>query len=295
MRAARGPAGGVLAALGLLLLAGCGGEPAAPAATAATATAAAVPSGASVPLPADPEAARFVERVTAAARAAGTAQLSVLSGEPGAEVVVGTGVVRFGEHGTDLHVRFPQAGSDRYGDIETIAVGGAEYMGTGMLAPGLFVEAGPSTHESVVGMLMGGIAAHDVDPLRELTTTPEAVLGVVPVGAPEQVDGVPAQAYDVTVDQRPRLREAHAADPGVDLALLDAELEALDPEEYEVVRRYWVDESGLLRKVSAATLLGGPTEIRLSAWGTDVEITAPAPDRVLDSDDLSPQQLPADG
>lgn len=156
-----------------------------------------------------------------------------------------------------------------HGTVEVRVVDGQAYVSLPALTGSRFFAVDPSR---LPGSLAGTFdqLTQQTDPAQGLALIGSAVVGVTKAGGPEQLDGVSAQPYDVTVDTSkvPGLRE-HAAAAHADLPAT-------------VTFRYWVGPDDLLRKVSAS-LAGTSAEVTFSHWGAGAPVTAPSADQIAPS------------
>jgi lipoprotein LprG len=108
------------------------------------------------------------------------------------------------------------------------------------------------------------------DPVKSIAQLKGAIVSVTPSGAPEQLDGVAAQPYDVTVDT------TKMADVQAQAKTANVTLPAT------LSYRYWVGPDNLPRKLSMS-LLGTQTDMTFSHWGAGAPITAPTADQITAS------------
>lgn len=153
------------------------------------------------------------------------------------------------------------------GALEALFVDGVLYLKLGALTGGLYLQLDPNDPSDE---LAAGFAGLD-EAITEsgFEGTEAAVVSVTPVGAPEMLDGVEVQVYDVVLDTAKFSAEAAGS-------LLEEGMAALPP---TVTYRYWVDADDVARK-TVSELNGSVTTITVMNLGAGTPVAAPAPEQV---------------
>lgn len=156
-----------------------------------------------------------------------------------------------------------------HGTVDLRVVGGKAYVSVPALTGGKFFAVDPAKLPGSMSSSFDQLT-QQTDPAQGLKLIEGAVVSVIKAGPPEQLDGVAAQPYDVTVDtsKLPELRQRAAAQ--------HADLPAT------VTFRYWVGPDNLLRKLSAS-VAGSSAEVTFSHWGAGAPVTAPSADEIAAS------------
>jgi hypothetical protein len=156
---------------------------------------------------------------------------------------------------------FEMVGTDTGTPVEIRLVGDDLFISSEPVTGGLFVLIDPANADSTVEIYRD--TADWLDPTQGVTGVTEAITSVVPVGEPEQLDGVPAQRYDVTFDPARLPPEILAgADPTVQLAY-----------------SYWLGPDDRLRK--ASSVQGGfALQMTFSNYSPHAPVAPPTPDEM---------------
>ncbi|KHL16343.1 uncharacterized protein DUF1396 [Mumia flava] len=242
-----------LAATALVLTAGCsnssdvaGGDDPAPA--AASADGAGSDGDALTP-------ASFASTVAAAQSDATSAHVE-MSMEIGGQSIEGTGDVAIAEDPDDVEMAMSMAAAGQ--DIDLIFTGGLVYLRLPAMTGEKWIKADPDdpTAQQLTGSF--GQMKEQMDPSKGLEMLEGAITDVENTGETEQLDGVEAVRYDVTVDTA---------------KLGDGSLGAGLPK--EIVYSYWLGPDDLPRKV-LFELTGAQAEMTYSDWGEPVDVEVPA-------------------
>lgn len=211
----------------------------------------------------------FVERVTAAAQAAGSVSMEMTTVTAGVTETM-SGSVRYADGAQDAIMRgeVPDLGT-----LEVRMVDGTVYMAMGELTQGKFLQIDPDDPSNPLGGSVGSLE-QEFDPTGTLSGLDEAIVSVEKSGEPEEVGGALAQAYTVVVES-----SVLPADMTESLAALG---QTLPP---ELTYTYWVDADDLMRRVTAE-VAGATNDTTFSGWGDPVEITAPPADQITDASAL---------
>jgi LppX_LprAFG lipoprotein len=202
---------------------------------------------------ADPEAAAFGKALIEAQRRAGSVRLDGVF-EPGMTM---SGSMRF--HNDDVALDMRLKGVAMGGQARMILVDETMYMQIPE-AGSDFIKLDVGDPDNPLAQQMGSL-----NPSRAFETF--ATITQIRERGTETVGGTPTTRYTITVDT------AQAMDAQ---GLHSGHADGLPPElSYDL----WVGDDNLIRKMVLAPELG-EVEIRLSAWGEPVRITAPPPSQV---------------
>jgi len=153
------------------------------------------------------------------------------------------------------------------GGIEMRFVDGLMYLNLGELTGGLFLQLDPNDTSNELSTAFAGF--DDMLVKSGFEGTEQAVVSVTAVGAPETLDGVEVQAYEVVLDTTKFTPEATSE-------LLEEGMAALPP---TVTYTYWIDGDDVPRK-TVYEINGAVTTLTISKLGAGTPVTAPAADQV---------------
>ncbi|WP_210767810.1 hypothetical protein [Cellulomonas humilata] len=246
-------------------LAACGGS--APAAAPTTSESASVEQEETVAEPAGFElTTENLGDIATAMLAAKTYDTTMVTDVGGASMTA-QGQARVTDAGNELTMTMSSA--QMAAPMEMRIVGGQMYINMGELTGGLFWQLDPTdTSNPLAASLSQTTGATATDSFAEILP---ALVSVTKSGAPEQIDGVSAQPYDVVVDTSKMAgvsaeQFASAAAAGVEVPK-------------ELTYTYWVGADKLPRKL-VMDMMGSHMEMTLSNWGGPVTIEAPPADQV---------------
>jgi len=155
-----------------------------------------------------------------------------------------------------------------FGSIEVRFVDGAMFLKKASMTGDLYLLLDP---DDTVGDQAFTFSKIDDSVMKTgLEGTEDAVVSVTPVGAPEVLDGVEAQAYEVVLDTAKFTAEASSD-------LLTEGVDALPP---TITYTYWVGDDDVPRK-TVIELNGSVTTIVITNLGAGTPVTAPAPERIM--------------
>ncbi|GEL94130.1 hypothetical protein [Cellulomonas composti] len=177
------------------------------------------------------------------------------------------GVVEMTDAGPEMDMQTQAAGQD----VRMIMVDGIFYMNMGELTQDKFIKIDPSDTDNPLSSMMGDISSY-TEPEKSVEMLDGAVLEVTKVGPAEDVEGVQATPYRVTVDATKLTEQMGAAG---ELATLPATIEY----------SFWVGPENRLTKMSM-DIAGATTEVVYTDWGADVDIQAPSADQIIDMSSL---------
>ncbi|MET0433343.1 MAG: hypothetical protein ABW025_04175 [Cellulomonas sp.] len=212
----------------------------------------------------------FVERVTAAAQAAGTVTMDMTTTGSGVTQTA-SGVIRYTDGAQDLAMTMEVPGA---GTIDFKMVGGVVYMQMPELTGDKYLQIDPNDTSNPLSQSFAGMEGQ-FDPTGTLAGLADAVKSFEKVGEPQEVGGALAQEYVVVVDT------AVLNDPAVAEELAAAGT-SLPP---ELTYSYWIDADDQMRRVTTE-VAGVSTDVTFSGWGEPVEITAPSADQLTDMSSL---------
>jgi lipoprotein LprG len=212
----------------------------------------------------------FIERVTAAAQAAGTVTMDMTTAGSGVTQTA-SGVIRYGDGAQDIAMTMEVPGT---GTIEFMMVGGVVYMQMPELTGDKFLQIDPADTSNPLSQSFAGME-DQFDPTGTLAGLGDAVTSFEKVGEPQEVGGALAQEYTVVVDS------AALSDTSVAEELAAAGT-TLPP---QLTYSYWIDADDQMRRVTT-DVAGVTTEVTFSGWGEPVEITAPTADQIADMSSL---------
>lgn len=245
--------------LGGLGLAGCGG----PETTSGGGDEAAVGEDAGTELTAE----NFFEELSAAQVEAGSARVTMDLGEAAGGVAM-EGDVVVGESVEDTAMSATmETGDTGPGRVEMRLVDGVLYMNLGAMTEDTFAALDLQDEDDPVVQQFGSLT-DSFDPARQLETLEGAVTGFEQAGAPQQLDGVEATPYRVSVDGAAVLENA-----GQDPAALGAAV----PE--ELVYTFFVGPDNLPRRIVTDAAAASLT-MDFSRWGEEVVIEKPTDDEI---------------
>lgn len=212
----------------------------------------------------------FVERVTAAAQAAGTVTMDMTTTGSGVTQTA-TGVIRYTDGAQDLAMTMEVPGT---GTIDFKMVGGIVYMQMPQLTGDKYLQIDPDDTSNPLSQSFAGMEGQ-FDPTGTLAGLADAVTSFEKVGEPQEVGGALAQEYAVVIDS------SALSDPAVAEELAAAGT-SLPP---ELTYSYWIDADDQMRRVTTE-VAGVGTDVTFSGWGEPVDITAPTADQIADMSSL---------
>lgn len=222
--------------------------------------AAAAPAAASDPLTRE----NFVERLSVAQQAAGSAHLEMASPIAGGAVSM-QGDVRLAEDVEDSQARVTMGAGPMRMDLRM--VDGLLYVKLGELSGGKFIEVDLQDPKDPVGRHYGSMTGQ-IDPTEQLKLFREALVEFENQGSGGEIDGVETTKLRLVLDSTKMLGETT---PGAILG---------DGRKVEYV--LYVGSDDLLRQVTAEHG-EKTTEVTWTKWGEPVEVEAPPADEVTDS------------
>ena len=171
-------------------------------------------------------------------------------------------------NGTDSQITETVPGLDT--PVEIRVVGGVVYANLGAGTGGLFWQVDPADSSALAYFMTQ--ATDQASVALRMSALKSAIVSVTPVGAPEEIDGVSSQPYEIVVDTTKMTGQA-----AEQFATAEARAGVEVPDQFTYT--YWVGTDKLLRKMTLE-VMGGTTEMLFSHWGEPVTIEAPAADQI---------------
>jgi len=158
--------------------------------------------------------------------------------------------------------------SPHFGDVELRFVDGVLYVDVAALTGGKFVQLDAADLGTGLGKAFTGFTDRAVTGTH-LDGMKDAITSVTATGAPETLDGVEVQAYDVVVDTARLTADAAAEARQAGVTRLPATLTST----------FWVDGDDLIRKVTSAAA-GTTTTVTITNIGAGSPVAAPPADQI---------------
>ncbi|GAA2075144.1 hypothetical protein GCM10009821_12690 [Aeromicrobium halocynthiae] len=209
----------------------------------------------------------FFEELSAAQVEAGSARVTMDLGEAAGGVAM-QGDVVIGESVEDTAMTATlETGDTGPGTVEMRLVDGVLYMNLGAMTEDRFAALDLQDEDDPVVQQFGSLT-DSFDPARQLETLEGAVTGFEQAGAPEQLDGVEATPYSVSVDGAAIVENAGQDPSALGGAVPD-----------ELVYTFYVGPDNLPRRiVTDATAMS--LTMDFSRWGEEVVVEKPADDEI---------------
>ncbi|MBA4607948.1 hypothetical protein H1W00_05615 [Aeromicrobium sp. Marseille-Q0843] len=207
----------------------------------------------------------FVERLTAAQLAAGSAHVEMDDG------VDMRGDVRLAEDLEGTEARVTMGAGPMLMDLRV--VDGIVYLKLGELSGGKFIRVDLNDPKDPVGQHFGSMAGQ-VDPTKQLKVFSDALVEFDDQGPGGEIDGVETTKLRLVLDASKALQDHEAGGPG---------LGAKAPKQLEYT--LYVGSDDLLRRLTM-DIAGSTKTMDWSKWGEPVEVKAPPADQVTDSSRL---------
>lgn len=209
----------------------------------------------------------FFEELSAAQVEAGTARVTLDLGEAAGGVTM-EGDVVIGESVEDTAMSATmETGEGGPGSIEMRLVDGVFYMNFGPMTEDKFATLDLNDEDDPIVQQFGSLT-ESFDPARQLEALEGAITGFEQSGEPEQIDGVGATPYRVSVDGA-TIVENSGQDP--------AALGGAVPE--ELVYTFYVGPDNLPRRI-VTDAAGMSLAMDFSRWGEEVVVEKPADDEL---------------
>lgn len=228
--------------------------------SAPSASASAGSDEASATAPDDLDQSSFFATVLAAQSKAGTAHITMEYGGGGQQINA-EGDVKLGADSKDTSLAMTMnIGPQK---LELRLLDRIFYLNFGMATQNKFAAIGLDDGNSVIVQQYVTLL-NSIDPNEQLADLQNAVVSLQPKGSPENLDGVSAQPYEITVDvaKMPQITAA----PGTN----------------RVTYTVWIGPDNLVRK-SYVDIAGTTSTIQFSQWGDKVSIVKPAADQITTS------------
>ena len=207
----------------------------------------------------------FFAELTKAQQEAGTATVSMRLGAEG-QSIEADGVVAIGEGVEDSAMQMTMEIPGQ-GQMEMRLVDGSLYMNLGPMSQDKFVAVDLDDESDPMARQFGGLT-ENFDPAAQLSAVEEAITGFSQTGDPEEIDGVEATPYEISVDPASVLESSGMAG--------QVPADAL-PE--ELTYTIYVGPDNLVRRMTM-DVAGATTQLDYSGWGEDVTVEKPADDEI---------------
>lgn len=161
------------------------------------------------------------------------------------------------------------------GNVDLLLVEGGMYMTMpGLVPEGKYLEAPPELTQDLADL-------EEIDVSEMWGTWEESAQRVVFLGE-DDVDGTQMRQYEITVDEEAvdQALQSAAEELGDDAAMTSAAPQG------PVVYQVWLDDDNLIRQL-VMDLEDGSMQMMLDNWGEPQDIQAPAPEDIVDMNDLS--------
>lgn len=210
----------------------------------------------------------FFTEVTKAQQDAKTSHVEMAFGVGGQDIEA-SGDVSTGETPADSAMSMTMS-LGAQGEIEMRLIDGVLYMNMGSMSQNKFAKIDLKDENNPLGEQYGSLL-DSVDPSKQLEQMQQAITGFEQKGEAQELDGVEATPYVVTVDSA-KLTEQLGA-PGQDAAQMPEKL----------TYTMFVGPDNLPRRI-LMDVAGTEMTMDYSKWGEDVTIEAPAKDEISDVD-----------
>jgi hypothetical protein len=247
-------------------LAACGGGAPAAQDEAPATTAAATKEAEEAPAAVEITAANIIEVLSAGQKEAGSYDFAMTTVAEG-QTITSTGSAHVSGDTQELSMTMTIPGA---GETAMRLVGGMLYMNMGEMTGGKYLQIDPADTTNPLSASVGEITS-SLDPTKGVAGQQAAIVSVTKSGAPEQLDGVDAQPYELVIDPSKISGDARAS--------LDQAAAAGVTLPATIVYTYWIGPDGLIRKM-AFDLMGGHTEMTFSSWGHGAPVVAPTADEI---------------
>lgn len=154
-------------------------------------------------------------------------------------------------------------------DMEVRVLDGIWYMNLGELTQDKFIKVDPADDSNGMADSFAGVT-DQMDPSASVKAMEDAVVSVEKSGAPEKLDGVDAQPYEVVVDTTK-----------ITGPMADTIKAAGDAIPATFTYTYWIGPDNKPRKM-IMDQAGTTTEMTMTDWGKKVTIEAPSADQITE-------------
>jgi len=139
------------------------------------------------------------------------------------------------------------------------------YMNMGQMSNDKFVKIDLTDESNPIGKQFSGMA-DQVDPSQQIEEMGDAVTKFEKKGSPEDIDGVKAQRYDVTIDPS-------------EMSSVPEDAQSMLPD--KLTYSMYVDADDLMRRITM-DMQGTEMTMDYSKWGESVDINKPSDSDVTD-------------
>lgn len=210
----------------------------------------------------------FFTEVTKAQQDAGTSHVEMAFGVGGQDIEA-SGDVSTGKTAADSAMSMTMT-LGAQGEMEMRLIDGVLYMNMGSMSQNKFAKIDLKDESNPLGEQYGSLL-DSVDPSKQIEQMQDAVTGFEQKGEAEELDGVEATPYVVTVDSSKLTEQLGAT--GQDAAQVPETL----------TYTMYVGPDNLPRRI-LMDVAGTKMTMDYSKWGEDVTIEAPAKDQISDVD-----------
>jgi len=258
--------GTLLAASALAITAACGGAGSSDADARPASQARTVADRATTAAPAPLTRENFADRIAKAQQAAGSVHVESTSGSGARELGV-TGDVALGDRLEDTRAQISLDAGPM--PMEARLVDEVLYLKIGRLTDGKYARLDLGEDGDLAGL---GSLTEGVDPARQLTSLRGALVEFENLGDGGEVDGVPTTRLRLVLDTKKLMGDAAGK--------AEAPRAQRLPERVEYVLHVGSDD--LLRTMTSE-VMDTPTTVSWTRWGEPVDVTAPGPDEITDT------------
>ena len=214
--------------------------------------------------------ANFVTEVTAAQVKAKSSHVDMKIDASGQKISA-VGDIQVGSKAEDTKVSMKMdLGSSGLGSLEMRLVDQTFYMNLGPISDNKFARIDLTDASSPLGAQYGKLI-EQLDPSKQIGQFKDAMSSMKKKGDPIELDGVPAQPYELTLD----------TSKIPDMAQLPAGANV--PK--EIVYTMFIGPDNLPRRISSS-FSGSKVTMDYSKWGEAVNINAPPKDQITDKNPL---------
>lgn len=212
----------------------------------------------------------FFAETTKAQLEAGSSHMTMSTGGQAEMAAEGDILLSEDPKKTRMSMTMSMDGVSTGSSMEMRLVDGIFYMNLGEMSGGKFTKMDLTDESNPMGGQFNQMI-ENMDPARQLEAVEKAVTGFEQKGEPQEMDGVEATPYVITVDTEKVMEQFDGADTG-GTQMPD-----------EIVYTMYVGPDNLPRRISTE-LMGQKVDIDYSKWGEDVSVEAPSDDEISDED-----------
>jgi len=204
----------------------------------------------------------FAKRVADAQMEAETAHMTMKT-EANGQKMTAEGDIQVGESVDDTKLTMAIEAADQKMDMRLIDK--VMYMNMGQMSDDKFVKIDLTDESNPIGKQFSGMA-DQVDPSQQIEDMGDAVTNFEKKGSPEDIDGVKAQRYDVTIDPS-------------EMSSVPEDTQSMLPD--KITYTMYVDADDLMHRITM-DMQGTEMTMDYSKWGESVDIDKPSDSEVTD-------------